>query len=143
MDEVVKDVAAENKQRVADLNGLSQRQPRPLLSGPVRAGRRRTALLPVTRRTRLLIASSPPRRTATCAPPQTAVVGEPEQVKEQRQYSRAGAARAAINQLRPDTFTGDTEAGFAREVSDSIRQAKPVGPAASATWAMAFSPPAC
>ncbi len=42
--------------------------------------------------------------------------------REQRQYSRAGAARAAINQLRKGTFN-DTESGFALEVSDSIRTA--------------------
>jgi len=42
--------------------------------------------------------------------------------KEQRLYSRAGAARAAINLLRGGTFK-DEESGFAQEVSDSIRKA--------------------
>ncbi len=41
--------------------------------------------------------------------------------KERRQYSRAGATRAAINKLRSGTFT-DTEAGFAQDVSDQIRK---------------------
>ncbi len=42
--------------------------------------------------------------------------------KEQRQYSRASAARAAINQFRANTFK-DEGAGLALEVSDSIRKA--------------------
>ncbi len=41
--------------------------------------------------------------------------------QEQRKYSRAGAVRAAINLLRAGTFQ-DEQAGFAKEVSDTIRK---------------------
>ncbi len=41
---------------------------------------------------------------------------------EQRQYSRAGAVRAAINQLKPGTFSGKDEGGLEREFSEQLRK---------------------